>query len=164
LSDSIRPGLGYWVKANVSGYLRLSCSPAIEPKTLASNPLGDFNTLTVRDRAGNEGVVYFGLPAAETLHEEDYEMPPLPPDPVFDVRFTSGGMIHIIGNTPRDATIRLRSPAYPVTIQWHVVQQGLSTLGFYDPGTGKKVGETGGAADGAIVLNGGGETTLQLRG
>jgi hypothetical protein len=163
VADSIRSGQGYWVKANQSGSLILTGSE-MAPKNATANPLDGLNTLTVRDRTGMEEVLYFGRATDRDVDEDEYALPPLPPEQILDARFSSGSMVRIFESGTEDATINLRSASYPVTVSWHIVQAGFPACAFVDPASGRQLGVTRGASDGMVTLNDPAQSTLRLTG
>jgi hypothetical protein len=109
---TIEPGRGYWVKTSQAGQLVLASppSPNLPPQAAGVEPAGSLARLILRDAAGNEQTLYFG--ATGTIDPSRYELPPLPPDGVFDIRFTSGSMAAVM-----DQGIRISGAIYPVQIR-----------------------------------------------
>lgn len=112
--DTIRPGMGYWVKVDSAGKLVLSIPASASGRIEHKARSEAFDQLIIEDAAGNRQVLYYtGMPAP------DFELPPVPPSGVFDARFTSGNMVESIGRDGRDDhPIRISSARYPVRITW----------------------------------------------
>ncbi len=108
---TIEPGRGYWVKTSQAGQLVLASSPSpnLPPPAAGVEPAGSLARLIFRDAAGNEQTLYFGATGA--IDPSRYELPPPPPDGVFDIRFASGSMATAI-----DQEIRISGAAYPLGI------------------------------------------------
>ncbi len=120
LSDTIRQGVGYWLRANAAGQISLSCSGGL-PKTAGNSPrhlprVGyDFEegvTLRIGDASGASQHLTFDAPLPPDHYIEMYSLPPLPPPGSFDARFAEGYRL-LQGES---ATIELRSSAYPITV------------------------------------------------
>jgi hypothetical protein len=125
-ADTIRPGLGYWVRVNQAGALILDTAsvPAQQPQPSSTVPQGAGRLLVIDD-AGKSAVLSFinqkiSTPASSRF--TTMEVPPLPPTGGFDVRFATNSMIGVID--PRIATdlpIRITGAQYPLTIRWERV-------------------------------------------
>jgi hypothetical protein len=122
-TTALTPGEAFWVKVNGAGTLSLTAA-AMAPKaqpTAAEIGLGDMNTVTVRDAAGQTQTLYFGDASRLKTDASYYEMPPAPPVGGFDVRFTSNQMVEAYTSTSDKAAeypIAIKSAVYPVTISW----------------------------------------------
>jgi len=83
-------------------------------------PESTWNTLTLEDGRGKVQTLYFtSAPIGQSL--EMYELPPLPPDGAFDVRFSSGRMLEVIDDERKgEFPILISSAHYPVTLHWDV--------------------------------------------
>lgn len=125
--DSLEPGQGYWVKCSQAGKLILSSgSEELRPvKVSMAERLSGMNRLIVRDAAGHEQILYFGR--TDSANDGSlYELPPVPPDGAFDVRFSSNTMLELVGEgVPRECPLVLSSVSYPVTIRWEKNIHGL---------------------------------------
>jgi hypothetical protein len=116
------PGQGYWVKVGAPGVLYLSA--AAPPPAPAASPLQGMGRLIIRDASGLSQTLYMGtggdVPASLA------EMPPLPPEGAFDVRFVSptGGTLlgtHAVNaSAPEEMVIRLSGLRAPVTVGWDI--------------------------------------------
>jgi len=119
LTDSILPGLGYWVKASQSGTLIVgSTGPAAFVKEAPGSELGGFDRLTISDALGRSQTVYFGGHTSGVKLEK-YELPPPSPSGEFDVRFASNRMLECTEglNTER-FPLAISGAAYPLKISW----------------------------------------------
>jgi photosystem II stability/assembly factor-like uncharacterized protein len=128
-ADTIQPGQGYWVKTNGAGTLIISSSLA---KHSAPQPpdtyLKTLNSLTLTDQAGHSQTLYFGTSADQSILQQ-YEMPPLPPQDVFDVRFITNRMMELSNpGESHEYLLAARSVIYPLTLRWRVHEQKLWKL------------------------------------
>lgn len=142
----LRPAKGYWVKTTTAGQLVLNSSPGTVPAAFPAVPPSDVGELTITDAEGNSQTLYLGTRTSPV----SYELPPLPPEGVFDVRFASGKMAEVVGNAA-EFPLSIQGASYPVRISW-------------TPGIGPAVHDLGltGGDDGswARTLRAGGEVTL----
>jgi hypothetical protein len=125
--STIEPGKGYWVKVNAEGSLTLG-GPATRTKA-GSDGFWGYNTMTVTDANKNKQTLYFGESPVAQLFPEKYELPPVGPEGVFDVRFATNQMVATCGAGKSAATpINISSASYPVTICWNLVHPVTATL------------------------------------
>jgi SdrD B-like protein len=119
VADSLKPLHGYWVKTSAPGQLVLSSSGGSAKVSPPSSQLTRFNSLVFHDAAGNEQSLYFGRDGKLDLRQ--FELPPLPPEGVFDVRFSTQRMLELKDpQRDRSIPILIASAAYPVAIRWSV--------------------------------------------
>ncbi len=112
--SELTPGLGYWIKIRGKGYLKLEA-----PGTPRTGIVRDeerervLNTsvpVSVRDAEGKEATLYLSsLP----IDRERFELPPVPPAELFDVRFASGTYVED-GASP---IVRFQGVQHPVTLR-----------------------------------------------
>lgn len=111
------PGLGYWVKVNSTGYLKLVdiCPPVLGKSTIDQPLYSDktelLNTATklvIRDDAQHENGLYFINNSK--VDTRIYELPPVPPAEMFDVRFNN----NLYLSNGRSEIVRLQGVEYPV--------------------------------------------------
>jgi hypothetical protein len=91
MTDSIIPGKGYWVKVNPEGKLHLlwSTNPiaAAVRSSQLSEPKNNMSEIIFENQIGQKRSLYFGVQNGEK--ESRFDLPPTPPEGVFDVRFKS---------------------------------------------------------------------------
>jgi hypothetical protein len=113
-ATSLDPGYGYWVKVSQN------CTITI-PNVLAKSGKGEvaeqlfkenWGKITVTDAEGSSYTLY-GVNGEVNL--DNYELPPLPPTGVFDVRFGSGRVAEDMSSSGQ--TIEMRGVVYPVTVR-----------------------------------------------
>lgn len=128
LTDTLEPFQGYWIKVNGAGRLYMSQSPhplkshtVITSAEVLGASLREFNHLEITDATGNSQTLYFGT--GDDHEMSKYELPPLPPDVVFDVRFASGGFAEIGTDSLRAIkkdTILVNAEKFPLRLGWHL--------------------------------------------
>ena len=127
-SGQIVPGKAYWVKANAAGRFVLASQTALAAKHQNDGePLESrMNTLTITDAEGNAQTLLFGPKEALDSPVDMFEMPPLPPEGSFDVRFETedGGymlQVHETASKQKEQfTVAVQAIAYPLTVHWKI--------------------------------------------
>ena len=105
LSDTLQPGHGYWVKLSSNGTINFTGS--VQDKQLAGQISTQSGTLTLTDNSGKTASLVIGEEG------EQYEMPPLPLDGLFDVRFSDGYRASLLNSW---TTVRLQGLVFPVKV------------------------------------------------
>jgi len=123
LSDQLEPTRGYWVKVSTAGSLVLtSVGTAIAAgKAPVNSDLEGLRSITISENSGNEQTLYFGTSPREGFHPERYELPPVPPEGVFDVRFANSGLVAVhpaIPERSEEQRITAGGLQFPVHLQW----------------------------------------------
>ncbi|MGE5363721.1 MAG: M6 family metalloprotease domain-containing protein [Bacteroidota bacterium] len=112
ISSVLQPGKGYWVKVNADGYLVVPANTSPRIWRLNNNRrLDEVFSLVINDATGKSRTLTMASNISDVTR---YDMPPVPPGGVFDVRWASNRRIE----TPEDGEniIVLNSAQYPVTI------------------------------------------------
>ena len=121
----LKPGQGYWVKANESGVIRPAASKqgAPEPALVAAAGEADpaWVRLVVEDGLGRRRTLY--LSAGEAA--ERFELPPLPPGGGFDVRFEGGRS----ALSEASGTLQLQGLTSPVRLEAVYLAGGVLRVG-----------------------------------
>ena len=109
-ADTLRPGNGYWMKADAAGTLSFGASLGKDSQPLLlPAPPKDAIAVTVTDADGRQGVLFLVEPGRELTGGA---LPPRPPAGSFDVRFVTDSRVAFqIG---ADAVIQ--GASYPLTI------------------------------------------------
>jgi hypothetical protein len=115
LADSISPGKGYWVKVNQNGKLVLNSVFMLNKETVKDEQLQTLSRLLIEDKTKNNQIVYFGK--ADDSFTQKYELPPLPPSGIFDVRYANDNLIASVKKAQtKYIPILISSAEYPVSI------------------------------------------------
>ncbi|MBI3194922.1 MAG: T9SS type A sorting domain-containing protein [Ignavibacteriae bacterium] len=123
LVASIEPGKGYWVNASQSGTLNLESSFGYQKAgatITAGAYLSQLNKLTIKDASGSSQSLYFEKSKDENNSSSIFMLPPVPPEGVFDARFTSQRMVETYLNETgerKNLVISLHSVVYPLEVK-----------------------------------------------
>lgn len=111
-ATSLNVGKGYWVRATAAGTLNLN-SVAKSGETVVSAPIEkEWGKISIKDAAGNTTVLY--VAQAELSNASAYDLPPVPPAGIFDVRF---GNNRFVDRLLSATDVALNGAVYPVEIQ-----------------------------------------------
>ncbi|MBA4313381.1 MAG: hypothetical protein C0417_12225 [Chlorobiaceae bacterium] len=125
LADTLIPGKGYWVKANQAGSIVLNSQLSNSNLFLVDKIRDKFNKLIFKDDVGNTQELYFGK-SPDNISPEIFELPPEPPDGIFDVRYASGKYLETIEEDHlKDISITISSGNYPITLICENHQPGV---------------------------------------
>ncbi|MBI4810751.1 MAG: T9SS type A sorting domain-containing protein, partial [Ignavibacteriales bacterium] len=118
VEDSLFPSHAYWVKVSQEGELILSRADGsllIKSEIIYPNFDG-FNKLIIQDVSGNEQCLYFSK--GEDIEISRYDLPPSPPEGLFNVRYSTGRILAVENTDNKDYQILISSAEYPITIRW----------------------------------------------
>ncbi len=109
--DTLKSGKGYWIKVNQSGVINLAGSGSAKENYTATEISSDWARLQVTDAGGKEGVLFISNNETDL---SNFELPPVPPAGVFDLRFAGDRYVEELFSGSKD--VRINSAEYPVTI------------------------------------------------
>jgi photosystem II stability/assembly factor-like uncharacterized protein len=122
IAETLIPGKGYWIKTNSPGILEIGGSPLSKAARLDITSLSE---IKISDNIGRHQTLYVG--SGTGSNTEQYVMPPLPPNGIFDARFSSGLLLEgVKENSLRELNIRITSATFPVTVDWKNKNLNLS--------------------------------------
>ncbi len=129
VADVLKPLRAYWVKVTDNGKLILDGTNTARAKSKQGNEfLQKFNSMVFRDGSGSEQTLFFG--SNKNINLKQFELPPSPPEGIFDVRFSSGRMVEVA--TEHEANIfpiSTSSVNYPLEISWKIQNgNGVASL------------------------------------
>ena len=115
---TMQPGYGYWIKLSGAGNIIL-------PEALAKGTESvewfkeDWGRIVMTDAAGKQFTLYAvkgdSPNGGASVNLNQYEMPPLPPAGMFDIRFSSGRIAEDINGSVQ--AIDMTGVAYPLTVR-----------------------------------------------
>lgn len=118
---TLETGKGYWVRATQAGVLNL-WSPMTKAEGVIAAVDPAWVRVMVRDAAGSEGFLYL---ASGDLKNRKPDLPPVPPEGIFDVRFAGDRYVES-GGTQHEVV--LSSAKYPLLIQATNLQGAKLTI------------------------------------
>lgn len=156
-ADTIVPGKAYWVKVDGPGDLLLSApgKTGLQSRTVsAALPVSGLASIEVQDAGANTQTLYLDLRETESTLDR-YELPPVPPQGVFDVRFGSQRVVESLppetGKQSRQLRIDISSAQYPVTFSFNGFDGAKSQIMATDL-SGRILGTTSASHDGSIRI------------
>lgn len=141
-ATTLEKGKGYWVKVSANGTMSIPSTFSKENYSSSQidliqllNELNSSPRIIFSDDAGNESILYL----TEKSYQRYFELPPIPPSQIFDVRFESNSFVEA-----------LDQKSYLVSLQGinsilKIKSENLDgALKIYDPVTGDLVGKSKG--------------------
>ncbi len=133
--SELRPGLGYWIKSDAHGYLRLIArfEKSIENSIPSEKDLALERSVKINfaDNLQHEKTLYLGLD--KSLNASWFELPPVPFADLFDIRFANNSLLEVSENP----VVRLSGVEYPLAIS---VDDPSNEYTFVDAVTGEVFG------------------------
>ncbi|MFZ1573151.1 MAG: T9SS type A sorting domain-containing protein [Chlorobiota bacterium] len=156
----ILPGFGYWIKISSSGYFRIKPLPGSFGKEAPalSDEYRLLNKITLIDNSQKSSSLYFG---SNKINDTKYELPPLPPTGMFDVRFNNNGFVSSTNNVSGSHTINLQGADFPVVLS---VSNSDANYTVVDALTGEVFGEVKQGTNSKVTINNSKSTSLKLVG
>ncbi|MBI5216322.1 MAG: T9SS type A sorting domain-containing protein [Ignavibacteriae bacterium] len=156
IATSIEPGKAYWLKTSSADYIKLQ-SGAFEKKETHGSPHLAMNKLFITDAQGNNQTLYLGNEKQLNVARSKFELPPLPPAGLFDVRFGSQNFVEtypeqVSTDQHLEYPITIQTDAYPITVRWNTTSQENVTLILTDAQQGKIIGENILAGSGKLQI------------
>jgi len=117
IAAELQVGKGYWVKVSQAGALILTSGNSLNKPDMPiiagadQDMLNKLPRLLFKDSNGHSGILYLAL---NDDFDNGYELPPVPPAGIFDVRYSSGRYLESLNKT--DLDIQLSSVHFPVKI------------------------------------------------
>ncbi len=121
IADTLRPGRGYWVRADTSGLLVLDDNHFLPTVKISSDALrfDDLNQIEFDGPDGFSQKLYFAV--TDNPDTIGCLLPPVPPAGVPDVRFTRDTFVQWVPSAgDHEYPIELSSVNFPLTIKWNV--------------------------------------------
>jgi hypothetical protein len=133
VAATLEPGCGYWIRSKQTGSLILysNVSENITSTVASLSEKNDKNQLIFTDANGHTQILSFGVKDRRNSTLDNYDLPPLPPDEIFDVRFGTQRSRVLLGKSDsRDCKINLQGIHYPMALRWNVDNHDGSTWGI----------------------------------
>lgn len=133
--SELRPGLGYWIKSDAHGYLRLVArfEKSIENAmpNEKDNAIEQSVKIDFADNAQHMKTLYLGLNKA--IDASMFELPPVPFADMFDIRFANNSLLEVSDNP----VVKLTGVEYPIAI---TIDDPANEYTFVDAVTGNVLG------------------------
>jgi len=141
-ATTLEKGKGYWVKVSSNGTMTI---PTTLIKSDYSNSQIDFNRylddlyssakIIFSDADGNEGILYL----TEKLDRQIFELPPIPPSQIFDVRFENNSFVESINQ--KSFVVNLQG----INSELKIRTENLNaTIKIFDPVSGNLISQSTG--------------------
>jgi hypothetical protein len=110
---TLSTGRGYWVRTSQSGVMNVpeGIPKNINTDNLSPNINSEWSKIVVTDSRERSNILYLSNSDRELFQ---FDLPPIPPEGVFDVRFASGRMVENLAGIQQ---IELNSVAYPIKLR-----------------------------------------------
>jgi len=106
------PGSGYWLKLSATGYINFPNGVSNKNKQLKEFFKENWGKIIITD---NSGISYTLYAVYGEVNLDQYELPPMPPAGMFDIRYGSGRIAEDINNSIQE--IQMSGVAYPLTVK-----------------------------------------------
>ena len=110
-ATTLTPGYGYWVELTGAGSINIPSALEKTTNTSVNKIKENWGKIIINDAAGKSGTLYSTNESSEL---NSFNLPPLPPAGLFDVRFGSQRFVEDLYSSSN--TIELNGVTYPVTI------------------------------------------------
>ncbi|MBI5477155.1 MAG: T9SS type A sorting domain-containing protein [Ignavibacteriales bacterium] len=127
-ADSLKPRYGYWLKSKSDGQLILSSSSLSNLKSSIADDFSEWNSLKISDNYNNEQTLYFSSKKTD-CNIDFFELPPLPPDGLFDVRFRSQRNMETLPNvisSKISLPIEIQSNSHSLKVEWNIFDNDIN--------------------------------------
>jgi hypothetical protein len=142
--SALFPGKGYWIKVNEDGFLNMTAQKSsINVASALENKVAGFDKINVADNAQKNTNIYAG----NNISNANYELPPLPPAEMFDVRFSNN---NYATNYEDEAVVLLQAVTYPVSVTFENPRANYSVV---DPVTGFVYGTVKAGNTENVIIN-----------
>ena len=106
------PGYGYWIKLTGPGQINIPSLLFNGPAKIVEKNTDDWGKIIITDNSGKSYTLYT---VKGEVNLSDFDLPPAPPEGMFDVRFGSGRYAELL--SAANQTIELNSLEYPVKVK-----------------------------------------------
>lgn len=115
-ANSIDATKAYWIKANTSGTITVSCAVPPEKQNIdliiPQETFENFSRIEINDSEENSQTLYFNGSLNDNLNTENFSLPPLPPQGSFDARIKGDYRL----TESDEVEVELQSSAYPINV------------------------------------------------
>jgi hypothetical protein len=109
---NLEPGFGYWLLSTGAGVINPPTLAKGTSKLVAQDDKSEWGKITLTDASGKSYTLYS---VDGEVNLDHYQMPPLPPAGMFDIRYSSNRKAEDLKES--NQTIEMRGLEYPVTVR-----------------------------------------------
>ncbi len=120
-ASTLESGKGYWIKSSQVGEISLTAASGKSKIYNCPEIETSWPRIKFTDAQGRVGNLYF---TNSDLDLDKYELPPIPPKGIFDIRFVADRFVEKLDAEIKE--IKLNSAKYPVTIQVYGIDVNLT--------------------------------------
>ncbi len=151
--SDLRPGLGYWIKVNNSGFLKLNvpfhlrkevAMSGAEETSLRNSIINNSTVINVMDNSDKAGKVY--ITNDLNANTDAFELPPAPPADLFDTRFVDGKYL----SNSNESIVRIQGAEYPLTVSLNNANANYTII---DPITNEVFGTINAGTNSTVTIN-----------
>jgi hypothetical protein len=157
--SEITPGLGYWIKISGQAYLQMRADfvkAGVDFAQVRNAMQAEATKLTVGDASNRLGDL-FVMENSAVQAKSVFELPPLPPNNLFDVRFGNNAYVEDAMNP----LVRLQGADFPVTITMNNPSRNYTVV---NPVSGEVLGNIIAGRANTITINDGRTPSFRLLG
>ena len=112
VAANLEPGYGYWIKLTGTGVINIPGSLSKGSSEVVEYFKDDWGKIIIIDNAGRSYTLYA---VNGEVNLDNYELPPLPPNGMFDIRYGSGRIAEDINSSIQ--SIEMTGLEYPVRVK-----------------------------------------------
>jgi len=113
VATNLVPGYGYWIKLTGAGSINIPSAPLSKGSTEVEEYIqDDWGKITIADNSGRSYTLYA---VKGEVDLNNYELPPMPPVGMFDIRYGSGRIAEDINSSIQ--SIDMTGIEYPITVK-----------------------------------------------
>lgn len=123
-ATELHPGEGYWIKTTEAGTLDVSggSAPLASTSKTTASDMAEVNRLVFEDASGRQSTLWLKEGITQEQRSQ-YELPPIPPGEVFDIRFASGHRAASVasdeelGQSATEHRVQIQGVDFPVEVR-----------------------------------------------
>ncbi len=153
--STLYPGMGYWIKVNHDAYLKLKSlnkTSIIDINPPVYNKTAGFDKIEISDNAQHNTALYA---TTKYIDIEQYNLPPVPPAELFDVRFDGEKYVTNLEET----NVYLQGAEYPIFVNFVNPKADYSVV---DSQTGMVYGSVKAGSTGSVIINNSKANTFKI--
>lgn len=166
VANTLVPGKAYWIKAREAGTLSINAGTVAAKLSAEYANIENYNTITITDKNGASQQLYFGMDPEDAVNLNLYEMPPMAPSSVFDVRFASQRILETYPKNIeqfKEYAITLQGVEFPLTVSWNTSNAVGKKISLTDDVNGKIIGVKELASEGSFRVSNPDLSSLMLK-